>query len=568
VPLLQAFTSSTKFSTMKARDAALSSNGYRAFLAWAATPAREQLMMLATSYSRRQVLKHGAAAVAAGTMASLGALYSRQAEAAARRDDTRLQPIPSPYGALAPVNDRSTGLPLLLLPPGFSYRSFAWTGDRMDDGQAVPSRHDGMAVMLGDSGGDHRFDGPGRAPGHGHGRELVLIRNHEIGADSAPFHAPGTYDTGLIEAGGARAGGGTTTLRFRDGRWKSVEASLAGTLVNCAGGRTPWGSWLSCEEIKTDAQSSAGKRHGYVFEVHPDAGRTRGVPLVEMGRFSHEAVAVDPRTGYIYMTEDDRNKAGLYRFIPHDRSRRHGALENGGRLQAARVRRRPNVDLIVAGIGDEYVLEWFDIPEPDLGTILAPEGFPDIAAGETLSGPFAQAWAEGGLRMSRGEGIFHADGRMFIVDTSTGIRSDGARGRGYGAVWVLELESQRLRALFVSGHQLAAHNPDNITVSPRGGVVLCEDPDAAPSGSPDDDGPGTRLVGLTRDGRAFHLLKNNVELTASQIAGAGKVIAEGDYRDSEFCGACWSPDGEVLFANIQTPGITVAITGPWERGYL
>jgi len=525
--------------------------------------------MLETPYSRRQVLKRGAAAVAAGTLASLGALYTRQAEAAARRD-TRLLPIPSPYGALAPVADRSTGLPLLLLPPGFSYRSFAWTGDRMDDGQAVPPRHDGMAVMFGAGGGDRDIGGPGRIPRHGHGRgrELVLVRNHEIGSDTAPFRAPATYDRGQVDSAGGHAGGGTTTLRFRDGRWTRVEASLAGTLVNCAGGRTPWGTWLSCEEIKTDQQSSEGKRHGYVFEVHPDPERTRAVPLVAMGRFSHEAVAIDPRTGFVYMTEDDRNKAGLYRFVPHDRSRRHGALENGGRLQAARVRRRPNADLVVAGIGDEYQLEWFDIPEPDLGTIAAPDGFPDVGAGETLSGPFAQAWAEGGLRMSRGEGIFHADGRMFIVDTSTGVGGNGARGRGYGAVWVLELESQRLRALFVSGAQLAAHNPDNIAVSPRGGVVLCEDPDAAPAGSPDDEGPGTRLVGLTRDGRPFHLLKNNVELTAGQIAGAGKTIAEGDYRESEFCGACWSPDGEVLFVNIQSPGITLAITGPWERGNL
>lgn len=524
--------------------------------------------MLATPYSRRQVLKRGAATMAIGTMASLGALYTRQAEAATTRD-TRLDPIPSPYGRLAPVADRSTGLPLLLLPPGFSYSSFAWTGDRMDDGQAVPSRHDGMAVMLG-VGGHRRggHDHPGGDRGHGYGRELVLIRNQEVGADPKPFRAPGTYDNGLVDASGARAGGGTTTLRFRDGRWTRVEASLAGTLVNCAGGRTPWGTWLSCEEIKTDAQSSDGKRHGYVFEVHPDAERTRAVPLVGMGRFSHEAVAIDPRSGIVYLTEDDRNKAGLYRFIPYDRSRRYGALENGGRLQAARVRRRPNADLVVAGIGDEYPLEWFDIPEPDLGTIVAPSGFPDIGTGDTLSGPFAQSWAEGGLRMSRGEGIFHADGKMFIVDTSTGVNPAGARGRGYGAVWVLDLDTQRLRALFVSGNQLAAHNPDNITVSPRGGVVLCEDPDAAPAGSPDEYGPGTRLVGLTRDGRPFHLVKNNVELTASQIAGAGKVIDEGDYRDSEFCGACWSPDGAVLFVNIQTPGITVAITGPWERGYL
>lgn len=166
--------------------------------------------------------------------------------------------------------------------------------------------------------------------------------------------------------------------------------------------------------------------------------------------------------------------------------------------------------------------------------------------------------------MSRGEGIWHANGKMFIVDTSTGTDAGGRRGHGNGAVWVLDLASQRLAPLFVSGNQLAAHNPDNITVSPRGGVVLCEDGGE----SPDKYGPGSRLLGLTRAGESFYLAKNNVELTDRQIAGADKRVAEGDYRGSEFCGACWDPRGETLFVNIQTPGITLAISGPWERGRL
>ncbi|RPE76978.1 alkaline phosphatase PhoX [Vulcaniibacterium tengchongense] len=506
--------------------------------------------------SRRQVLKGSAAAMAAGAMTSLGALYSRQALAAS--DPTRLAPVPSRYGPLAPALDQSTGLPLLQLPRGFSYRSFGWTGDRMRDGQPCPDRHDGMAVV----GVRHPRHGAGHGHGHGRGYELVLIRNHERGG-AAPIQAPGMYDRGDI-GGGQRAGGGTTTLTWRNGEWRDIEPSLGGTLVNCAGGPTPWGTWLSCEEIKTDAVSSAGKKHGYVFEVHPEAERTSGRPLVGLGRFSHEAVAVDPRTGIVYLTEDDRNKAGLYRFIPNDRRGRYGSLENGGRLQAARVRGRRNADLTVAAIGDEYALEWIDIPDPDLDTIAAPAGFPDVTAGETLSGPFAQAWSEGALRMSRGEGIWHSHGKLFIVDTSTGVDARGRKGYGNGAVWVLDLATQRLRALFVSGHQLAAHNPDNVTVSPRGGVLLCEDGGE----SPDEYGPGARLIGLTRRGESFWFCKNNVALTSSQIADAGKLIPEGDYRESEFCGACWDPLGHTLFVNIQTPGITFAITGPWGRGPL
>ncbi|GAB2620944.1 alkaline phosphatase PhoX [Novilysobacter erysipheiresistens] len=513
---------------------------------------------------RRQLLKGGVAAMAVGAIGSLGALHSRQALAA--NDPTRLAPIANPYGPLAPVADRATGLELLQLPPGFSYESFGWSGDLMRDGQPCPDRHDGMAVMLRQNGhgrGHGRGDDRGRSRGdRGRGHELVLIRNHERGA-GAPIRAPGMYDHGDL-GGGQLAGGGTTTLRWRKGELLGMEASLGGTLVNCAGGLTPWGTWLSCEEVKTNDVSSTGRKHGYVFEVHPDAERTSGRPLVGLGRFSHEAVAIDPRTGVVYLTEDDRNKSGLYRFVPNDRSGRYGSLENGGRLQAARVRGTPNADLSVATIGTRHALEWVDIADPDLDSLAAPGDLPDIGSSDTVSGPFAQAWAGGALRMSRGEGIWYAHGKMFIVDTATGVDSEGRRGRGNGAVWVLDLASQQLQALFVSGNQLAAHNPDNITVSPRGGVVLCEDGGE----SPDRYGPGSRLLGLTRRGESFYLAKNNVELSSSQIANADKQIAEGDYRGSEFCGACWDPRGETLFVNIQTPGITLAISGPWERGRL
>lgn len=507
--------------------------------------------------SRRQVLKGSAAAVAIGTIGSLTGLHANQARAASG-DPTRVAPIPSPYGPLSPVADRTTGLPLLQLPPGFSYQSFGWTGDAMADGQPCPGRHDGMAVM----GNTTRGRAPFVLQGRGRGAELVLIRNHEIGA-GAPIQAPGMYDTGDL-GNGARAGGGTTTLYWRDGQFRAMEASLGGTLVNCAGGLTPWGTWLTCEEIKTDLVSSAGRKHGYVFEVHPDAERTTGRPLVALGRFSHEAVAIDPHTGVVYLTEDDRNKSGLYRFIPNDRAGRPGSLENGGRLQAARVRGRPNADLTVATIGMDVALEWVDVADPDLGPVVAGGAVPDVSATDTLSGPFAQAWADGALRMARGEGIWYANGRMFIVDTATGVDANGRKGRGNGAVWVLDLRSQRMSALFVSGNQLAAHNPDNVTVSPRGGVVLCEDGGL----SPDQYGPGSRLIGLTRSGESFWLAKNNIALTDVEIARAGKSVAEGDYRSSEFCGACWDPFGRTLFVNVQSPGVTLAITGPWLHGPL
>ncbi len=520
--------------------------------------------MIKTQLQRRAMLKGSAAIMAAGATGTLSALYARQAQAAANGDPTQLAPVASPYGVPVPTNDLATGLPLLLLPPGFQYRTFGWTGDMMDDGQPVPGSHDGMGVVFPRRAGWGAFGGLfddfiDRIP-------MVLIRNHERRELGTPFKAAATYDNGDVTLDGqtGKVGAGTTNLLVRGGKLIRQEASLAGTAVNCAGGVTPWGTWLTCEEIRSDVVSTEGKKHGYVFEVHPKAAFTRAEPIVDMGRFSHEAVAVDPQTGYLYLTEDDRNKSGFYRFIPNNRRGGYGSLHYGGRLQAARVKGRPNVDLIVASIGDEYQLEWVDIANPDADTAEI-VGLPDVSIGDRVSGCFAQAWNNGALRMSRGEGIWYSRGQMYIVDTSTGVDPvDGRRGRGDGSVWTLDLRTMKLKAIFVSGNIATANNPDNVTVSPRGGVLLCEDGGF----SPDTLGTGSRLVGLTRRGEAFHFAKNNVVLDAAQLTVVGKNVVPDDYRDSEFCGACWDPFGRWLFVNLQSPGITFAITGPWWRGDL
>lgn len=296
-----------------------------------------------------------------------------------------------------------------------------------------------------------------------------------------------------------------------------------------------------------------------MFEVRANASETTGRPIVAMGRFSHEAVAIDPRTGYAYLTEDSRNKSGFYRFRPTDTSFTPGSYEAGGTLQMARVVGRQNADLIVASKGDRYEIEWVDIANPDANPVSMP--LPDFAGSTTVSGPFAQGWAQGGLRMSRGEGIWHRDGKLFIVDTSTGVNALGARGSGEGAVWEYDLASGTMTAVFVSLASVASNNPDNITVSPRGGILLCED-----GGGVDDPfGFGNRVTGLTDDGDSDVFAKNNVVLDANQIGAAGKLVSPGDYRGSEFCGACFDPAGKVMFVNIQSPGITFAIWGPWAR---
>jgi secreted PhoX family phosphatase len=484
--------------------------------------------------SRRRLLKRGAAgalATSAPFVTTLQAFAQRQA--ASHQINSSL--TESPYGPVRPVKDDTTGLELLQLPEGFSYTSFSWTGDLMEDGNPVPGAHDGMGVVgLTDD-----------------GKQIILIRNHELGSTADLIHAPAIYDNAELPEG-HRPGGGNTNIFFPlDGSKITTIPSLGGTRANCAGGTTPWGTWLSCEENVADHSAEGGRPHGYVFEVTADPALTSGRPIIGMGRYKHEAVAVDPVNSFVYLTEDNRNMSPIYRFVPHDRSQQLGSLERGGRLQAAKIRGIHFAELLAPQLGDAYELEWVDIDDPDMAT-----------DENGASGPYLQARAAGALSISRGEGIWYHEGMMYIVHTSAGLNARGEPGRGEGAVWMLDTARNKITCIFASPDAVVSNNPDNITVSPRGGVVLCEDG----GGVEDEFGFGERLMGLKPTGETFIFAKNNVILSEEEISAAGKNVSAGDFRNQEFAGATFDPDGNILFFNLQTPGITFAIRGPWEKG--
>lgn len=475
--------------------------------------------------SRRTLISATAASLAFGGFARFAAARSQNLQY--RYDSIQADAYASQVEGYGPLKTDPQGL--FDLPEGFEYTIVSRAGEIMSDGLITPHKTDGMGCFPLD---DER---------------VILMRNHELKLKDLGLGAYGleqaladkvdpamvydrTLDDDLLP-------GGVTRILYdlKTRKMQNVHLALAGTMVNCAGGSTPWGSWLSCEEAVQSAGDHVGKSHGWVFEVPSRAaGLTAPVPLTGLGRFRHEAACVDPNSGVVYLTEDEGDGYGLfYRFLPNA----PGELAKGGRLQALGFKDEPkngdarNWTEATWTVGQSRQTVWIDLDGVD-------NPHEDLRA---------RAHARGAAWFARGEGIFFGKDELYFACTSGGPKRFGQIMRYVPSAHEGrpgETDEPGTIQLFVESHDRAVMDMcDNLAVSPWGHLFVCED----------KIGGVNYLKDVSPQGKVYTMGRN--------AKPSGGDVG----TNSELAGVCFSPDGTTLFVNVYYPGMTLAITGPWRR---
>lgn len=413
------------------------------------------------------------------------------------------------YGAL--ISDPKG---MLDLPAGFSYRIISQINERMDDGLSVPDRADGMGCFALDK------------------ERVVLVRNHELSppkdtttlSNETRSLTAKAFDS---TADGYPLPGGTSHIIYnlKTGKVEKQFMSLLGTIRNCSGGVTPWGSWLTCEESVANASDTIGKNHGYVFEVPALAeDLVEPIALKEMGRFNHEAACIDPKTGIVYLTED-RGDSLFYRFIP----KQPGKLGLGGKLQALAIANSKQFDTrnwetLSIHLNSDLACTWIDLENVD----------------STKDDLRVRGFNNGAALFARGEGIHFDNGEMYFCCTNGGEQLLGQIMRYRPSEFEgtpLESKQPATLSLFLESADKASFNfGDNITVAPNGHLLVCEDQYSAIVNN--------HIKGIQPNGEIYDFAKVHWQ--------------------TEPAGVCFSPDGTTLFVNLYSPTATLAIQGPWS----